>query len=293
MVNRSQLKLIFQDIFQEKIDKRILIKNISDLSGGCISKALKAETSSGIFFIKWNADADIKLFETEAKGLHLLKDTRAIDIPHVFTYGRAENFIYLILGFIDPASQKYNYWEDFGQSLSTLHKLTGESYGLDFDNYIGSLPQRNKRSNDWITFFINERLNPQLQLAIKNGKVKNSLANDFESLYKKLPHILHIEKPSLLHGDLWSGNVMVNNEGFVSLVDPAVYFGNREAEIAFTKLFGGFDEAFYESYMENFPFEKDYEERFDIYNLYPLLVHVNLFGGEYIYDVKNALRRFA
>jgi fructosamine-3-kinase len=144
------------------------------------------------------------------------------------------------------------------------------------------LLQSNEYTANWIDFFIEKRLKAQAGLAFYNGEIPRSLYDKFNDLYNKLPELLPSEKPALLHGDLWSGNVIVGSNGHVSLIDPAVYYGNREAEIAFTKLFGGFSSAFYDAYNEAFPLEKGFEERIDIYNLYPLLVHVNLFGSGYI-----------
>ncbi|MBX9852382.1 MAG: fructosamine kinase family protein [Cytophagaceae bacterium] len=281
-----------EKILTSHFGKEINVKNIRELSGGCINNALKVNTSGGNFFVKYNTADHTSLFETEAMGLKLLKETQSLDIPEVITYGRSDAHIYLILEYIEPAPQSKPYWEDFGISLAGLHRNSQSMYGLHFDNFIGSLRQNNKLTDDWISFFVNERLEPQIKMGIDSGKIPSQVHQYFKSLYKLLPQILYSETPALLHGDLWSGNVMVNEKGNAVLIDPAVYYGHREMELAFTTLFGGFDIDFYNSYMESFPLEDNFEERFEIYNLYPLLVHINLFGGGYLNSVVSILRRF-
>jgi fructosamine-3-kinase len=164
---------------------------------------------------------------------------------------------------------------------------------LDHDNYIGSLRQFNKYQSTWTEFFIEQRLNIQLKLAFDNGLAKSDWTKQFESLYKKLSSLLPEETPSLLHGDLWSGNLITDEHGGPCLIDPAVYYGNREADLAMTKLFGGFADEFYSVYEANSRIAPGYNDRLDLYNLYPLLVHVNLFGSSYIPSVDAILRRFA
>ena len=152
--------------------------------------------------------------------------------------------------------------------------------------------QSNAKNENWLDFFIQNRLLAQAGLAYYNQLVDKKLLNDLELLGAKLPSLLVHEPPALIHGDLWSGNFMINNTGEVSLIDPSVYYANREAEIAFTLLFGGFQDRFYESYFDAFPVEKGFAERAAIYNLYPLLVHVNLFGGSYISGVQKILKKY-
>jgi len=175
--------------------------------------------------------------------------------------------------------------------LATLHKTTQEDYGLDNNNYMGSLEQVNHKKKSLIDFFIECRLIPQIEMA--GNKLSKSDHEMFEALYKRLPSILIDEQPALVHGDLWSGNFMIGNKGQPVLIDPAVAYSSREVDIAMSRLFGGFDSVFYSSYEETYPTAPGLEERIDIYNLYPLLVHVNLFGGGYYQQVKNILNRFA
>ncbi|HEY0742240.1 MAG TPA: fructosamine kinase family protein [Chryseosolibacter sp.] len=271
----------------------VSVKNFQPLSGGCINNGGKLLTSKGNFFVKWNDTLQYpNMFDAEAQGLQLLRRARAIRIPEVVLTGEVETFQYIVLEFVEQARPLENYWEMLGAQLSTLHKNTANNFGLDSDNYIGSLPQRNTRNENWISFFVEERLRPQVERAVNSRKLQSDTAKQFEILYNKLLDLLPEEKPSLLHGDLWSGNVIVDENGNPCLIDPAVYFGNREAEIAFTKLFGGFGNEFYDSYHSNFPLPGGFQSRVHLYNLYPILVHVNLFGGSYISQVVSILRNY-
>jgi fructosamine-3-kinase len=286
------LRKSFSDLLQTNLREKIEVKNIRVLSGGCINQAFQLVTDKGLYFLKMNKERGTEMFEAESKGLKLLSQTKVIAVPDVIGFGSTEDFSFLILSYVKTGSRSKKYWEDFGQSLAHLHKVYNDYFGLDHNNFIGFLPQYNDPGNDWIDFFINNRLEVQVKLAAETGRISKEISGKFEKLYQKLNHILVKEKPSLLHGDLWSGNVMTNEEGKASIIDPAVYFGNREAELAFTTLFGGFENSFYGSYQEEFPLEPDYEDRFDIYNLYPLMVHVNLFGGGYVASVDSVLRRY-
>jgi protein-ribulosamine 3-kinase len=227
------------------------------------------------------------MFEVESNGLHILSHTKIIRIPKVVLNLEIEGLQFLILEWIENKQASNNFWETLGIQLSQLHKHTQSSFGLDHDNYIGSLAQRNKPEANWIDFFINHRLTPQLELFSDISLIK-----DFEILFYKLPALLPQEKASLLHGDLWSGNLMIDSNGNPCLIDPAVYYGNREIEIAFTRLFGGFNEEFYDSYNNAFALQPGFNDRIDLYNLYPLLVHANLFGGGYVSQVKRVLKKY-
>jgi fructosamine-3-kinase len=203
----------------------------------------------------------------------------------------ADDYQGLILEFVESKSKTDCYWKNLGDGLADLHKKTNTKFGLDHSNYIGSLPQYNDWSTSWIDFFIDMRLSVQLKLAVDNNQFPREIIGAFERLYKLLPSLLPVEKPSLIHGDLWSGNV-IDHLDEPCLIDPAVHYGNRESEIAFTQLFGGFDESFYRSYNESFKLQDGFQRRVDIYNLYPLLVHVNLFGGGYARQVRGILGRY-
>jgi protein-ribulosamine 3-kinase len=283
-------------IVKEKISHTLSISISSFISvgGGCINHGGKLVTSTGNYFVKWNdANAFPSMFMAEADGLALLGNQKVIDVAKVILTESAENFQFIVIEWIEASHNSKTYWQTLGSQLASLHRKTSDGFGLDRDNYIGSLKQINTRKSNWMDFFVENRLDVQLRLAVDQQKLDNNTVAKFNSLYKKLNRILPEEKPSLLHGDLWSGNLITNANGDPCLIDPAVYYGHREAEIAFTKLFGGFQHSFYDSYNSEFPLQPSFESRVDIYNLYPLLVHVNLFGGGYVGQVENILDHFS
>jgi protein-ribulosamine 3-kinase len=275
------------------VGRDVQVVGFNPSSGGCINNGGKMDTTAGAFFIKWNdAGKFPRMFEAEAKGLNLLRESGTVNVPTVVGTGVIGSYQFLVLEHIERAPTSSTYWRRLGQDLGSLHQISAKFFGLDHDNYIGSLTQNNKQEKGWIEFFIRQRLEKQLLLAKTQGEVDDITMKKFQKLYEKLPSLLPEEDPSLLHGDLWSGNIMVNSKGEPSLIDPAVYFGNREVDLAMTQLFGGFNLSFIESYNACFPLVPGFQERVDIYNLYPLLVHVNLFGGGYLSQVKNVLNRY-
>ncbi|PCH95931.1 MAG: ketosamine-3-kinase [Bacteroidetes bacterium] len=269
--------------------QEVIIRGESTIGGGCINNALKLETNVSTYFLKWNSASSFPgMFSSEARGLNLLRNSSTLYIPEVISANESEEHSYLMLEYIDSATMSKSYWEHFGKSLAELHKVSTDQFGLDHDNYIGSLRQSNQQHSTWKDFFINERLMPQLKLA----SLEAGLTQKFENLYGKLDEIFPNEPPALLHGDLWSGNYMVSKTGAPVTMDAAVYYGHRETDLAMSKLFGGFDSRFYSAYNEAFRLEQGWQERFDICNLYPLLVHVNLFGGSYLNQVRSTLEKF-
>ena len=266
----------------------------SSLSGGCINSVSRLDTSQGPFCLKYNtADLFPGMFEAEAKGLNLLSSAGEITIPGVICTGTAGRYSYILLEFIDSARRKTGFMEDFGRRLARLHRHTDAFFGLDHDNYMGSLAQSNRKHADWISWFREERIEPQLKLAGNEGYFSGSDLSAFRRLYTRLEEIIPKARPSLIHGDLWGGNYMVDETGDPCLIDPAVNYGHREAEIAMTTLFGGFDPSFYASYQEEFPLETGWRERLEIYNLYPLLIHLNLFGSGYLGGILDVLRKYS
>ena len=258
------------------------------VSGGCINNGGKLTTNKNTYFLKWNSASSFPdMFETEARGLNLLAAKGSLTIPSVLKTDSCKSHAFLLLEWIDAGIKKGNYWETLGNGLAELHKNTEEYFGLDYNNYIGSLAQQNTRVISWPEFFITQRLEPQIRLY--EGKA-GGLIKKFERLFSRMENLCPEEKPALIHGDLWSGNLMCDATGNPCLIDPAVYYGHREAELAFTRLFGGFDSRFYEAYNETFPLEPGFDQRTDIYNLYPLMVHVNLFGGSYLLQVERILK---
>jgi len=277
----------------DKLDYKI--SSVSRVSGGSINEAAKLDIEEvGPAFLKWNRTADPDMFEKEVSGLNLLRDAETgLRVPEVLLQGTVNGSTgYLLLEYIEDGRPGNRSAQDFGEQLASLHDHRGESFGLDEDNYIGRLPQSNNRHSDWINFFIDERMEPQLQMAMKSGKFGSAITGAFNNMYRKLDEIFPKDRPSLLHGDLWGGNFFYDTEGTAVIYDPAVYYGHREIELAFTHLFGGFSSAFYETYDKVLPLEPGFKQRKDIYNLYPLLVHTNLFGGSYARQVEGIVTQF-
>jgi len=271
------------------------VDTVQRVSGGSINQAAKITLTDGReCFLKWNRTADPDMFMKEEKGLNLLKSTETdLWVPEVFATGETKDGTgYLVQEFIREGRSSPNSAASFGKALVDLHRHHAEKFGLDHNNYIGRLPQSNRRHKYWVIFFIQERMKPQLKMAINDGKLSSAIISNFESMYKQLPNIFPDEPPSLLHGDLWGGNYFFDEKGKATIYDPAVYYGHREIELAFTHLFGGFSGTFYETYEEAYPLAPEFSNRKDIYNLYPLLVHTNLFGGSYARQVEGIVNRF-
>ena len=282
-----------QEFFQKEESKNLIINNITSVSGGSINQAAKLESNVGDFFIKWNkAEKYPKMFEKEARGLSLLEESNTIRIPKTILADELLEWSFLLLEWINPAEKKNGFWEDFGIKMSKLHKVSSQSFGLGEDNFIGTLHQRNHYDSDWLEFFWVHRIEPMMIMARNKGLADRGDVNSFDSLFYKLDRIVPKETPALLHGDFWKGNYIIDEKGSACLIDPAVYFGHREMDISMSMLFSGFDKEFYSSYHKNFPLETEWEERVDLWNLYPLLVHVILFGESYMNEVRRNIRRF-
>jgi fructosamine-3-kinase len=264
------------------------------LSGGDIHRAVLLTTNDGRqFFLKYNTGLQAaEMFRTEALGLALLGAPRVIATPRVHGHGTAGDHAFLLLEYIRPGQRNRLFWADFGSSLAALHGTTSAQFGFAHDNFIGSLPQSNRRHDTWQKFYAEERLMPQMRCAREQGRLNVADAQRLESLCKKLPSICPDEPPALTHGDLWNGNFLCNTESKAVLIDPAAAFAHREMDMAMSRLFGGFDAVFYQSYEDAWPLAPGFEERLEVYQLYYLLVHVNLFGGGYVQSVQRILKRY-
>ena len=282
-----------QTLLSQKLSKQININAIEKAYGGSINQSFKLKTNAGNYFIKINNFKLFpKLFETEAKGLLHLKNTNSFKIPQLIEVGVYDNLCFLLLEYIEQSTAKGDFWLTFAENLVELHKNTDSFFGLDYYNYNGSLNQINDKKDNWSDFFIENRLQFQCKLALDNKKVNYDFVKTFERIYNPINQLFPIENPALLHGDFWSGNYLISHKNEAVLIDPAVYYGHREMDIAMSLLFGGFDKKLYYHYNEIFPLEKGWEKRVDIANLYPLMVHVNLFGEAYAQRVKGIIKRY-
>ncbi len=280
---------LLSDIYSDEVH----ILDASYVGGGDINDARKIKTTAGTFFVKINSAARYPaMFEKEARGLKLLSAAGVIDVPQVVGFGEEGRDAFLVLHYIESGVRKSGFWQDFGKKMALLHQNTQPYFGLDHDNYIGSLPQSNRQHQSWPDFFREERLLPQIKMAHRKGLIDASFINMFDRFFSRLPALFPDEPPALVHGDLWGGNYMVSQNGDPVIIDPAVYYGHREMDLGMSQLFGGFDPAFYAAYHEHYPLHPGWQERLDYCNLYPLMVHVNLFGGGYVGSVRQILKRF-
>lgn len=254
----------------------------SAVPGGDINEAFSLSHHGSRYLIKVNDAARFpNMFVAEKNGLKALSDA-SFRTPAVLKCGAATGKQYLLLEWIDTGRRTPAFWETFGRSLANLHAREQPSFGWHEDNYIGSLVQRNNTCDRWRDFFEQYRIMPLVRMLRDAAKYTAADVLHAEKFCKAAGDIFPEEMPSLLHGDLWSGNFMTDKNNQPVLIDPAVYCGHREIDIAMTKLFGGFDPIFYSEYCNAFPLEHGWEKRLPVSQLYPLLVHAVLFGGTYV-----------
>ncbi len=265
---------------------------MSIVGGGSINDARRLETSEGSYFAKINSAEDYPgMFEAESSGLKFLKEHCTFRIPIPIATGVTEDIQWILMENINSINRKPDFWEEFGRKLADMHKNSADYFGLDENNYLGSLIQRNDRRDKWEDFFSEMRIRPQLEMAKENGLASSEFLRLFEKMLSRVERYFPKEPPAALHGDLWTGNFMTDSHGEAVIFDPAVYYGHREMDLGMSKLFGGFDKRFYDAYHEVYPLESGWEERIHVANLYPLLAHVNLFGGSYTGQVIQILRK--
>ncbi|EAR02829.1 fructosamine kinase family protein [Maribacter sp. HTCC2170] len=268
------------------------ITRFEPVSGGDISKAFCIYTATNRFFSKINqSDLAKEMFLTEKLSLDSINQTNTIKAPEVIHLGQHHDGSYIIMEYVESKSPSSKEMEAFGHQLAAMHKYEiGSSFGREQDNFIGTLQQSNKKHSDWVQFYVGERLLPQLRLARSKELLSSNEIPKEIGLLKGCERLFPKIKPSLIHGDLWSGNYLINNEGVPFLIDPALYVGHYEVDMSMTQLFGGFSSPFYKAYETHFPKEILHNERKDIYQLYYLLVHLNLFGKSYSQAVKQLLK---
>lgn len=280
----------------------IAIMRTDRLSGGDINKAYALHLNNGkTVFMKANAKENAAFFTSEALALSAIESTKTIKTPKILCTGtdagEQAGYSFLFLDYIQSTPKIKNYWEVFGQELVSMHKSEtkkftgGTKFGFLQDNFIGARTQKNINSDSWIEFFRDSRLEPQFKEADSYFDT-----NERKLVIKLLDHLseflIEPEFPSLLHGDLWKGNAMCGTDGKAWLIDPASYVGHAETDLAMTELFGGFPEKFYAAYKDTNPLQPGYEERRDLYNLYHLLNHLNMFGTSYLNPVKSILEEY-
>lgn len=261
------------------IKKEFSVNNRRSISGGCINQGYAVSDGDRTYFVKINQASQVAMFEAEALGLQQMLATGTIRVPQPVCWGTAAGSAYLVLEWLELSRGDTKSWEEMGRCLAAMHQRAGsDAFGWEKNNTIGSTPQINSWTADWAKFYAQHRLGYQFQLA----KRRRGHFPQQEQLLAAIPQLLaHQPQPSLVHGDLWGGNAACTVTGEPVIFDPAVYFGDREVDIAMTELFGGFPTAFYRTYNEIWPLAPGYERRKTLYNLYHILNHFNLFGGSY------------
>jgi fructosamine-3-kinase len=273
------------------------VLHVRAAASGDINQTFGIELGDGRkLFVKTHHSPPAGMYVCEARGLRWLAEARALHVPEVLLASDAdpEGPACLVLETIEPGRRSANFDEVLGSGLARIHQTGAADFGLDHDNYLALLPQHNASLPSWPRFYAERRLAPQTELASRSGRITTKLARQLETLCAKLETLVGpAEPPARLHGDLWGGNLLCDAQGDPCLIDPAVYAGHREIDLAMMRLFGGFSERVFAAYHAAYPLAPGYRERVPLYQLYPLLVHVNLFGGHYASQVEQLIARWA
>lgn len=264
------------------------IKSVSGVGGGSIADSFIITCDNDVKYFVKEYNYKTGITTAEKAGLTEIAKSGAVKVPEVIFCDSKT----LILEYIEQGTKSGNFWQDFAKRFAEMHKFTNQLYGYTSDNFIGDNPQKNKQNENWPEFYFENRLKLQFDMIEQNGYSDNNLLSLFRKLEDRIDVIIgnHETVPSLIHGDLWSGNFLCDNNGSVVLIDPAVYYADREADLAMTKLFGGFSPEFYKHYNEVYPLEEGWEFREMIYKLYHVMNHLNLFGRSYYPQVVSLLK---
>lgn len=269
------------------------IRAVKQIEGGSINESFYVQTEEAEFFMKFHANSPPAFFKSESTGLRLIKETNTISVPNHLSYSDQPGNAFLLLEWIE-GKKGADTEEILGQKLAQLHQCTGNMHGLHTDSYIGLLEQPNELNASWLEYYRNKRLAPQLEIGIDGGVVTGERREKLEKLISTLEEWIPSEvSPSYLHGDFYAGNWIVGPGGEPYVVDPSFLFGDRHLELAFSELFGGFSDRFYEAYQEAYPLEDYYEDIKPLYQLYYLLAHLNLFGEAYGPSIDHILQQYA
>ncbi len=266
----------------DNLGRTFALESQANVGGGCINTAMKISSVNETYFIKFNDIDKLAMFEAEAEGLRDMAAANGVRVPTPICTGTSGNQSYIVMEHIAMGGGNRAVMSEFGEQLAQMHQHTSTQFGWHRDNTIGSTTQVNQQDHDWVTFWQQWRLGYQLNLATRHGIGSRTIQRG-EKLQQALTHFFsdYTPEPSILHGDLWSGNYGISEQGEPVIFDPATYFGDREADIAMTELFGGFDQTFYTAYQSVWPLDVGYKVRKTLYNLYHILNHYNLFGGGY------------
>lgn len=281
------------------IGRPVIVETRTPLGGGCIGRTERIDTSAGAFVLKWLPDAPPDLFTAEAAGLQALRDSgTTLVVPAVIAVsgcGASGWSSFLVIEYLTPGTRARDFDERLGRGLAQLHRATHHGFGFSQPTYCGATLQPNGWSEHWVPFYASQRLGHQLELASRAGEIDAADRRAIERLISRIGTWLvePPEGPALIHGDLWSGNLCTTADGHPALVDPAVSYSHREAELGMMTLFGGFSARVFDAYHEAFPLEAGWRDRNPLYQLYHVLNHVNLFGAGYLGQMRAIVRRYA
>ncbi len=269
------------------------ILNTSEVSGGDSSQAYKITTKSGHFFCKYHSGVrGFQILKAEKEGLEAIAESETIRTPQIYYLGSINKGGVLILEYIEAKAPTDRDMEHLGRGLADLHKLSSHAFGWHAENFIGSLDQKNGLNSSWPAFYVENRLLPQLALAVHKGLLrKEDVPGKSVLLISIKKHCIPV-RPSLIHGDLWGGNYLIDKLGVPVLIDPSVCYADPGIDLAMSALFGGFSATFYKAYSENSPTPMPSKAVIDLYQLYYLLVHLNLFGDSYAPAVRRTLKSY-
>jgi fructosamine-3-kinase len=292
-MNNQEAYFLWQDLLTQATGQAFNVKQVQPLGGGCINQAAQLVGDDGrVFFVKFNTPDQAPVFGAEARGLKALQQASGLRVPDVVVSGSDANQSCLLLEFIEFQPLSGGAAGRFGELLAEQHASRADQFGWQENNWIGETPQPNGWSSSWVDFWREQRLGYQIKLAEARG-CSSALVDDLQKLQAALPAFFsdYQPRPSLVHGDLWSGNWAADEQGRPVIFDPAVYYGDREVDLAMTELFGGAGEDFYAAYQAAWPLDAGYPVRKQLYNLYHLLNHFNLFGGGYAQQAHQTARR--
>lgn len=267
---------------------------LEPVGGGSINNCYRISFKNKTLFCKATPATEFpQLFRKEKTGLEFIAEQNIIRTPAVVGCFEEGDHQVLLLEWIECGERTEAFWKTFGEGLAAFHRVTNDGFGFAENNYMGSVPQLNDPHPTWADFFARQRLDVMVKKCFDEKLLSKGHRRAFERVEQKLPGFFGEENPSLLHGDLWSGNFLCDKNGKPVLIDPAVYYGHRSMDLAMTTLFGGFRGPFYEAYDHHFPFPKNYKEQWAVCNLYPLLIHLFLFGTSYLPQIERTLGQFA
>lgn len=290
--------MVFNLRLQSQIIKKLpsssLPWKVYPASGGSINEAYQFTNGKTSYFCKVNSATKFPhLFQKEKNGLEWIRKHTYLKVPEVLDFFVLEETQILLMEWIEPARETLLFWKKFGEGLAQMHKVKENYFGFVEYNYMGAVPQQNTPTPDWVSFMTGQRLEPLVKKAKEARLLDPVHLTGFDALYKKLPQFFDEAPPSLLHGDLWKGNLLCTEPDLPVVIDPAVYFGHRAMDLGMTTLFGGFPPLFYEAYHYHFPLPKEHPAQWRICQIYPLLIHLIIFGKSYLPKLNERLKEFA